>query len=87
MYNLEEQAVIEGLIRQYLLRPSSPHITDRYRTIIEHLYSGSITKPDLMNIKKALNFFLPMYDGKPDVQSCITNALLQTDVLIKEAAA
>lgn len=87
MYKVEEQAVIEGLIGRYLLRPSSPHIAKKYYPVYEHLHSGKVTAPDLKQIKMALQFFMPMYDGQPDVQSGIAAALLQTDALLRNTVA
>ena len=78
--------MIEGLIGRYMLRPSSPNIAKQYVKVMNHIHRKEISSDDLGQIRRALLFFLPMFNGEPDVQSSIRSAIVQTDVLIRKEA-
>lgn len=86
MYDLEEISVIEGLIEDYLLRPASPGIAKRYFRVHENLQNGHVFKEDLLDIQNALELFIPMFSGQPEMRASIVNALIKTRALLKNKA-
>lgn len=83
MYDLEEFSVIEGLIGEYLLRPGSPEIANRYFSVYQNLQNGHVLESDLHDIQMALELFIPMYSGQPEMRAAIVNALVKTRALLQ----
>lgn len=65
MYDLEEKAVLQGLIAEYLIRPSAPELACQYRDVYDHLATDEIGRDDLVSIRKAIQLLQPFFQGQP----------------------
>lgn len=86
MYDIEEISVIEGLIGDYLLRPTSPEIAERYFRVFENLQNGHVLEDDLLDIQSALELFSSMFSGQPELRASIMDAQVKTRALLKNKA-
>ena len=60
-YTDAEAALIGGLISTYFFQPAvSAPLKDAYRRVLEHLHQNALTSSDLQQIRKAVNFLMPM---------------------------
>ena len=72
-YTDNEAALIGGLISNYFFQPS-----------VEHLHQNALTSSDLQQIRKAVNFLMPMCQANRQTQrelmgiNARTTALLHT---------
>ena len=67
-YTDTEAALISGLISTYFFQPAvSAPLKDAYRRVLEHLHQNALTSSDLQQIRKAVNFLMPMCQstGRP----------------------
>ena len=82
MFELDEMAVLQGLIDQYLIGASSPEVAAEYNELQTHLNDGHLTKKDLHIVQKALVFFLPCFRGNYEMESILTRSLVRTTRMI-----
>lgn len=82
MFELDEMAVLQGLIDQYLIGASSPEVTAEYNELQTYLNDGHLTKKDLHSVQKALVFFLPCFRGNYEMESILTRSLVRTTRMI-----
>ena len=60
-YTDNEAALIGGLISTYFFQPAvSASLKDAYSRVLEHLHQNALTSSDLQQIRKAVNFLMPM---------------------------
>ena len=60
-YTNNEAALIGGLISTYFFQPVvSASLKDAYGRVLEHLHQNTLTSSDLQQIRKAVNFLMPM---------------------------
>ena len=72
-YTDTKAALIGGLISTYFFQPAvSASLKDAYSCVLEHLHQNALTSSDLQQIRKAVNFLLPM---------CQTNRQTQRDLM------
>ena len=84
-YTDTEAALIGGLISTYFFQPTvSASLKDAYSRVLEHLHQNTLTSSDLQQIRKAVNFLMPMCQANRQTQrelmgiSARTTALLNT---------
>ena len=64
-----EAALIGGLISTYFFQPAvSAPLKDTYRRVLEHLHQNALTSSDLQQIRKAVNFLMPMCQANRQIQ-------------------
>ena len=80
-----EAALIGGLISTYFFQPAvSASLKDAYSRVLEHLHQNALTSSDLQQIRKAVNFLMPMCQANRQTQrelmgiNARTTALLNT---------
>ena len=78
-------ALIGGLISNYFFQPAvDASLKDVYVRVLEHLHQNALTSSDLQQIRKAVNFLMPMCQANRQTQrelmgiSARTTALLNT---------
>ena len=72
-YTDTEAALIGGLISNYFFQPAvAASLKDAYGRVLEHLHQNALTSSDLQQIRKAVNFLLPM---------CQTNRQTQRELM------
>ena len=68
-YTDNEAALIGGLISTYFFQPAvSASLKDAYRRVLEHLHQNALTSSDLQQIRKAVNFLMPMCQSNRQTQ-------------------
>ena len=80
-YTDTEAALIGGLISTYFFQPAvSASLKDAYRRVLEHLHQNALTFSDLQQIRKAMNFLMPMWQIQRELMgiNARTTALLNT---------
>ena len=84
-YTDNEAALIGGLISTYFFQPAvSASLKDAYSRVLEHLHQNTLTSSDLQQIRKAVNFLMPMCQANRQTQrelmgiNARTTALLNT---------
>ena len=84
-YTDNEAALIGGLISTYFFQPAvSASLKDAYSRVLEHLHQNALTSSDLQQIRKAVNFLMPMCQANRQTQrelmgiNARTTALLNT---------
>jgi hypothetical protein len=82
-YTDTEAALIGGLISTYFFQPAvSASLKDAYSRVLEH--QNALTSSDLQQIRKAVNFLMPMCQANRQIQrelmgiNARTTALLNT---------
>ena len=72
-YTDTEAALIGGLISNYFFQPAvDASLKDAYGRVLEHLHQNALTSSDLQQIRKAVNFLMPM---------CQTNRQTQRELM------
>ena len=85
-YTNEEIGLIDGLIQSHFAPCSvSEQIRERYWETHQHMMQGQIGYSDLLNIRAALSFLLPTFDGERQIQKDLSSALAKTNALLKAA--
>ena len=60
-YTDTEAALLGGLISNYFFQPAvDASLKDVYGRVLEHLHQNALTSSDLQQIRKAVNFLMPM---------------------------
>ena len=84
-YTDNEAALIGGLISTYFFQPAvSASLKAAYHRVLEHLQQNALTFSDLQQIRKAVNFLMPMCQANRQIQrelmgiNARTTALLNT---------
>ena len=84
-YTDTEAALISGLISTYFFQPAvSASLKNAYSRVLEHLHQNALTSSDLQQIRKAVNFLMPMCQANRQTQrelmgiNARTTALLNT---------
>ena len=68
-YTDNEAALIGGLISTYFFQPAvSASLKDAYSRVLEHLHQNALTFSDLQQIRKAVNFLMPMCQVNRQIQ-------------------
>ena len=68
-YTDNEAALIGGLISTYFFQPAvSASLKDAYSRVLEHLHQNALTSSDLQQIRKAVNFLMPMCQSNRQIQ-------------------
>ena len=68
-YTDNEAALIGGLISTYFFQPAvSASLKDAYSRVLEHLHQNALTSSDLQQIRKAVNFLMPMCQANRQTQ-------------------
>ena len=68
-YTDNEAALIGGLISTYFFQPAvSASLKDAYSRVLEHLHQNALTSSDLQQIRKAVNFLMPMCQSNRQTQ-------------------
>ena len=68
-YTDAEAALIGGLISTYFFQPAvSASLKDAYSRVLEHLHQNALTSSDLQQIRKAVNFLMPMCQANRQTQ-------------------
>ena len=68
-YTDTEAALIGGLISTYFFQPAvSAPLKDAYSRVLEHLHQNALTSSDLQQIRKAVNFLMPVCQANRQTQ-------------------
>ena len=82
-YTDTEAALISGLISTYFFQPAvSAHLKDAYRRVLEHLHQKALTSSDLRQIRKAVNFLMPMCQANRQTQRELMGVNMKTTALL-----
>lgn len=85
-YTEEEAGLIDGVIQSYFAPESvSEQIRVRYWKTHQHLQQDRIDRSDLVNIKAALAFLTPVFQGNRQTQKEIQSILAKTTALLSAA--
>ena len=78
-YLSEEVAVLDGLIRAYFTSPRlSEELRQDYVTVHRHIEDGALTRSDYQNIRRAVDFFLPLHESSPTEYRLLVGVLTKT---------
>ena len=70
-YTDNEATLIGGLISTYFFQPAvSASLKDAYSRVLEHLHQNALTSSDLQQIRKAVNFLIPMCQASRQTRFC-----------------
>ena len=82
-YTEEEAGLIDGVLLSYFApRSVSEPVRRRYWETHRHLQQEKIERSDLRNIKDALVFLAPVFQGSRQTQKELLAILAKTDVLL-----
>ena len=82
-YTDNEAALIGGLISTYFFQPAvSASLKDAYSRVLEHLHQNALTSSDLQQIRKAVNFLMPMCQSNRQTQRELMGVNARTTVLL-----
>lgn len=85
-YSDEEIGLIDGVIQSYFApRSVSQHLREKYWNTHQHIAQSRIGRAVLVNIREALSFLLPAFDGDRQTQRDLVSALAKTKLLLKNA--
>ena len=85
-YTDTEAALIGGLISTYFFQPAvSESLKDAYSCVLEHLHQNALTSSDLQQIRKAVNFLLPMCQTNRQTQRDLMGINMKTTALLNTA--
>lgn len=83
-YTDEEMGLIDGVIQSYFTPCSvNQQLREKYRDTHQHIAERRIGHTDLMNIKAALSFLLPAFDGERQTQRELLSVLAKTNLLLE----
>ena len=82
-YTDTETALIGGLISNYFFQPAvDAFLKDAYGRVLEHLHQNALTSSDLQQIRKAVNFLLPMCQTNRQTQRELMGVNMKTTALL-----
>ena len=82
-YTDTEAALIGGLISNYFFQPAvSASLKDAYSRVLEHLHQNALTSSDLQQIRKAVNFLMPMCQANRQTQRELMGVNMKTTALL-----
>ena len=82
-YTDTEVALIGGLISTYFFQPAvSASLKDVYSRFLEHLHQNALTSSDLQQIRKAVNFLMPMCQSNRQTQRELMGVNMKTTALL-----
>ena len=82
-YTDAEAALIGGLISTYFFQPAvSASLKDAYSRVLEHLHQNALTSSDLQQIRKAVNFLMPMCQANRQTQRELMGVNARTTALL-----
>lgn len=85
-YTDTEAALIGGLISTFFFQPAvSASLKDAYSCVLEHLHQNALTSSDLQQIRKAVNFLLPMCQTNRQTQRDLMGINMKTTALLNTA--
>ena len=85
-YTAEETGLITGIIQSYFAPQSvSEQIRRRYWETHQHLQQEQIDYLDLLNIRAALAFVAPVFQGSRQTEKDIWSVIAKTDALLSAA--
>ena len=85
-YTAEEAGLIDGVIQSYFApRSVSEQVRLRYRETLWHLQEEQIDQSDLLNIRNALAFLAPVFQGSRQTEKEIWSIIAKTDALLSAA--
>ena len=85
-YTEEEAWLIDGVIQSYFAPQSvSVQIRERYWKTHQHLQQGQIEHSDLLNIRAALSFLTPAFQGSRQTQKELQSVIAKTNALLHAA--
>ena len=85
-YTEEESWLIDGVIQSYFAPQSvSEQIRKRYWETHQHLQQGQIEHSDLLNIRAALSFLTPAFQGSRQTQKELQTVIAKTNALLHAA--
>ena len=83
-YTEEEAGLIDGVIQSFFsLQSVSGQIRARYWETHQHLQQEQVNRSDLLNIKDALVFLNPVFQGSRQTQKEINSIIAKTNALLK----
>ena len=85
-YTDTEAALIGGLISNYFFQPAvDASLKDAYGQVLEHLHQNALTSSDLHQIRKAVNFLMPMCQTNRQTQRELMGVNMKTTALLNMA--
>ena len=82
-YTDTEVALIGGLISTYFFQSAmSASLKDVYSRVLEHLHQSALTSSDLRQIRKAVNFLMPMCQANRQTQRELMGINMRTTALL-----
>lgn len=85
-YTDTEAALIGGLISNYFFQPAvDVSLKDAYGRVLEHLHQNALTNSDLQQIRKAVNFLMPMCQTNQQTQRELMGVNMKTTALLNTA--
>ena len=85
-YTDEEIALIDGVIQSYFAPCSvSQQLQEKYWDTHQNITHSRIGREDLVNIRAAVSFLLPTFDGDRQTQRDLVSVLAKTKILLNEA--
>ena len=85
-YTAEETGLITGIIQSYFAPQSvSEQLRRRYWKTHQHLQQEQIDHLDLQNIRAALTFLAPVFEGSRQTEKDIWSIIAKTDALLSAA--
>lgn len=85
-YTAEEAGLITGIIQSYFAPQSvSEQLRQRYWQTHQHLQQEQLDHLDLQNIRAALTFLAPVFEGSRQTEKDIWSIIAKTDALLSAA--
>ena len=82
-YADNEATLIGGLISTYFFKPAvSASLKDDDSRVLEHLQQNALTSSDLQQIRKAVNFLMPMCQSNRQTQRELMGINARTTALL-----
>ena len=86
-FTTDEVALIDGLIATYFVSDSvSENVRVKYYETHQHLQDNRTDYADLKNIKEALSFLSPLFQGSIQFEKDIWSVIAKTQRLLKECS-
>jgi len=85
-YTDTEAALIGGLISNYFFQSAvDASLKDVYGRVLEHLHQNALTSSDLQQIRKAVNFLMPVCQANRQTQRELMGVSMKTTALLNTA--
>ena len=85
-YTDTEAALIGGLISTYFFQPAvSASLKGTYSRVLEHLHQNALTSADLQQIRKAVNFLMPMCQSNRQTHRELMGVNMKTTALLNKS--